>query len=120
MVPRPTLIGLLAAFVAAAAVAGLLPLFGDLLWHPAIRHSPLSQPERTLGGIRDLLFCGALQLAYFMWLQRRTVTFILCLTCIAIGGLTLLLPLLAKGTHLYPNPVFDTMAWSLRTAFPWF
>ena len=89
-----------AAFVAVAAIVGLLPLVSDLLWGPEIVHPPPSQSERLIGGIRDLLFCTALVLAFFMWLQRRVVALVLCVICIAIAGLTLLSPLLTIGRYL--------------------
>lgn len=118
MVKRAPLVSFVALFVAAAAVVGLLPDIADLLWGQIV-HPPPSQSERVIGGMRDVLFCSSLVLAYLMWLQRRTVTVILCLTCIAIAGLTLLSPLLTVGRYLYTNPVFDPMTWALRDAFPW-
>jgi hypothetical protein len=119
MVARPSLVNLTALFVAVAAVVGLLPLVADLLWGPVIAHPFPSQSERVLGGIRDLLFCSSLLLAYFMWLQRRAVAVPLSLTAMAIAGLTALSPLLNIGRYLYPNPVFDPASSALEAAFPW-
>src|SRR5688572_1131180 len=119
MVARVPLVSLVAFFVASAAVVGLLPFVSDLLWvHFA--HPPPSQSERVIGGIRDVLFWGSLLLAYLMWLQRRWVGIVLCLTSIAIAGLTLLSPLLTTGRYLYANPVFDPMSVALQHALPWF
>lgn len=119
MVSRVSLVSLAAAFVAITALIGLLPVIGELVFGPVMAHPPPSQSERVVGGIRDLLFCSSLMLAYFMWLQRRRVTVLLCVTCIAIAGLTLLSPLLTIGRYLYANPVFDPMVSALQGAFPW-
>ena len=118
MVKRAPLVNLVAFFVAVSAVAGLLPLVSDLLWVHFV-HPPPSQSERVLGGIRDLLFCTSLLLAYFMWLQRRAVVIPLSLVAMAIAGLTVLSPLLNIGRYLYANPVFDPVSSALAGALPW-
>ena len=119
MVARPSLVNLTALFVAAAAIVGLLPLVADLLWGPVIAHPFPSQSERVLAGIRDLLFCSSLLLAFFMWLQRPVVAVPLSVAAVAIAGLTVLSPLLNVGRYMYSNPVFDPASSALEAAFPW-
>ncbi len=119
MVARVSVVGLVAAFTAIAAIVGLLFPIADLLW-PVIAHPSPSYAERVLGGIRDLLFCSALLLAYFLWLHRRTAAVALCFISIAIAVQTLLLPLASRVRYLHSNPVFDPLASALQEAFPWF
>lgn len=118
MVTRLPLVSVVAAFLAASAVVGLLPRIGDLLFGPAIFHPVPSATERALDGARDLLLCASLALAFLLWLHRRRVRYILFATCFAIGLIALVLPCCSRSIFSYP--VFDPVAIGLRDAIPWF